>query len=247
MSGKSYFKVIESLTVTESENYMMRTNRRKFISTALAGGLAATWSRSCVSSEGKRADYARLDEILKKPVPKKELFVRPVIIKSLELLRYKRSFLCRVRSSDGAEDISVGHSGMNSLYPIFVNALKPFFIDKDARELDLLLEKVYIYNLNFNNIPAGSTCRAAKKHQKSQALVSRTQVGSFITSHFPFESRISNSGNARQNVLSTRSSAPPNLPAVWQKRTSLRLPENYAASAPHPATADIFDQAPLRF
>jgi L-alanine-DL-glutamate epimerase-like enolase superfamily enzyme len=134
----------------------MRTNRRKFISTALTGGLAATWSRSCSGSEAKesgsgiqRADYARLDKILKQPVLKKELFSTPVIIKSLELLRYNGSFLCRVRSSDGAEGISVGHSGMNSLYPIFLNALKPFFIDKDARELDLLLEKVFIYKLNF--------------------------------------------------------------------------------------------------
>jgi L-alanine-DL-glutamate epimerase-like enolase superfamily enzyme len=149
MSCKAYFKVVECLTVTERGNYIMRTNRRKFISTALAGGLAATWSRSCRGSEARRADYTRLDEILKKPVLKKELFVRPVIIKSLELLRYKRSFLCRVRSSDGAEGISVGHNGMNSLYPIFVNSLKPFFIDKDARDLDLLLEKVYIYDLNF--------------------------------------------------------------------------------------------------
>jgi L-alanine-DL-glutamate epimerase-like enolase superfamily enzyme len=127
----------------------MRTNRRKFISTALAGGLAATCSRSCSGSETRRADYRRLDEILKQPVLKKELFATPVIIKSLELLRYERGFLCRVRSSDGAEGISVGHNGMNSLYPIFVNALKPFFIDKDARDLDLLLEKVYIYKLNF--------------------------------------------------------------------------------------------------
>ena len=109
---------------------MMRTNRRKFISTALAGGLAAIWPRSCGGSEGKRADYTRLDEILKKPVLKKELFVRPVMIKSLELLRYKRSFLCRVRSSDGAEGISVGRSGMNSLYPIFVNALQLFLLIK---------------------------------------------------------------------------------------------------------------------
>ncbi len=81
----------------------MRTNRRKFIGTALAGGVAATLPGSCDGSESKRADYARLDEILKKPVLKKELFVRPVIIKSLELLRYKHNFLCRVRSSDGAE------------------------------------------------------------------------------------------------------------------------------------------------
>jgi len=38
---------------------------------------------------------------------------------------------------------------MRTLYPIFTNTLQPFFIDKDARDLDLLLEKVYIYNLNF--------------------------------------------------------------------------------------------------
>jgi L-alanine-DL-glutamate epimerase-like enolase superfamily enzyme len=134
----------------------MRTDRREFISTTLAGGLAATWSRSCSGSEthkpsprSRRHDYARLDKILKQPVLKRDMFLSPVIIKSLELLRYESSFLCRVRSSDGAVGISVGHSGMNSLYPIFLNALKPFFIGKDARDLDLLLEKVFIYKLNF--------------------------------------------------------------------------------------------------
>ena len=134
----------------------MKTDRRRFIGSALAGGLATAWSSSCSGSEAQksgsvsqRPDYARLDRILNQPVLKKELFPTPVIIKSLELLRYKSSFLCRVRSSDGAEGISVGHSGMNSLYPIFLNALKPFFIGKDARDMDLLLEKVFIYKLNF--------------------------------------------------------------------------------------------------
>ncbi len=134
----------------------MKTDRRRFIGNAVAGGLAATWCSSCSSSEAQKSgsasqgpDYARLDRILNQPVLKKELFPAPLVIKSLELLRYKSSFLCRVRSSDGAEGISVGHSGMNSLYPIFVNALKPFFIGKDARDLDLLLEKVFIYKLNF--------------------------------------------------------------------------------------------------
>jgi L-alanine-DL-glutamate epimerase-like enolase superfamily enzyme len=93
--------------------------------------------------------YDQLDAILGQPVLKKELFPEPVIIESLELLRYKRSYLCRVRSSDGAEGISVSHSSMDMLYPIFLNALQPFFIKKDARDLDLLLEKAYIYRLNF--------------------------------------------------------------------------------------------------
>jgi L-alanine-DL-glutamate epimerase-like enolase superfamily enzyme len=55
-----------------------------------------------------------------------------------------------VRSKDGAEGMSVGHSGqLRSLYPVFNNLLQPFFINKDARDLDLLIEKVYIYQLNF--------------------------------------------------------------------------------------------------
>ena len=84
---------------------MIRTNRRRFISGALAGGVTAGWPGSCIGADGRKADYARLDEILKQPVLKKELFARPVIIKSLELLRYRRSYLCRVRSTDGAEGI----------------------------------------------------------------------------------------------------------------------------------------------
>ena len=136
----------------------MRTNRRRFLATALAGGAAATTSSrpTCGSQAPNPGSagalnprYATLDEVLKQPVLKKELFKTPVIIQTLELLRYQGNFLCRVRSKDGAEGISVGHSSLNSFYPIFVNLLQPFFLDKDARDLDLLLEKVYIYNFNF--------------------------------------------------------------------------------------------------
>jgi L-alanine-DL-glutamate epimerase-like enolase superfamily enzyme len=135
----------------------MKTNRRSFISTAITGSLAATLPFSaCRSTDTKTflsdryPDYTKLDEILKKPIFKKEYFSSPVIIESLELLRYESNFLCRVRSKDGAEGISVGHSGqLKSLYPIFTNLLQPFFLNNDARDLDLLIEKVYIYNFNF--------------------------------------------------------------------------------------------------
>jgi L-alanine-DL-glutamate epimerase-like enolase superfamily enzyme len=132
----------------------MKTDRRRFISSAFAGGLAAGLSCSCSGSEAHASGsasqrYARLDEIRGQSVLKKELFPAPVIIQSLELLRHENSFLCRVRSADGAEGISVGHGSMNTLYPIFLHALKPFFIGKDARELDLLLEKVFVYRFNF--------------------------------------------------------------------------------------------------
>ena len=136
----------------------MEINRRNFISTAVIGGLGSTTLPilSCKSETiGSNSSldintrYAKLDEILKQPVLKKDLFADPVIIESLDLLRYQGSFLCRVRSTDGAEGISVGHAELSVLYPIFLRKLEHFFIGQDARKLDLILEKVYIYGFNF--------------------------------------------------------------------------------------------------
>lgn len=143
----------------------MKPNRRRFLKANLLGGLAAALPVSTFSADSQHTisktqnpRYSKLDEILKQPVLKRELFTTPIIIESLELLRYKDNFLCRVRSRDGAEGISVGHSGLSALYPIFIHNLQPFFIGKDARDLDLLLEKVFIYGFNFryNGISIGT-------------------------------------------------------------------------------------------
>lgn len=143
----------------------MKTNRRRFVEASVLGGMAAALPRSVLSAEAPRPGsksqnprYARLDEILRQPVLKRDLFPSPVIIESLELLRNRDSFLCRVRSRDGAEGLSVGHSELRTLHPIFLHKLQPFFIGKDARDLDLLLEKVYIYGFNFryNGISLGT-------------------------------------------------------------------------------------------
>ena len=74
----------------------MKPNRRKFISTALAGGAASLASPSAgAASPAVNARYGKLDEILKQPVLKKQFFKAPVIIETLELLRLNDSFLCR--------------------------------------------------------------------------------------------------------------------------------------------------------
>jgi L-alanine-DL-glutamate epimerase-like enolase superfamily enzyme len=55
-----------------------------------------------------------------------------------------------VRSKDGAVGISVANnSQQRSLYPIHVNRLQPFFLGKDARDLEELLEEVYVYQSNY--------------------------------------------------------------------------------------------------
>jgi L-alanine-DL-glutamate epimerase-like enolase superfamily enzyme len=136
----------------------MKTNRRKFIEIAVTGSMAATMlplsdysaeKASYRSPEDLKSRYTRLDEIINKPVLKKELFVTPIIIETLELLRFKNNFLCRVRSKDGAEGLSVGHSELSTLFPVFLKKLQPFFIGQDARELELIMERIYIYNFNF--------------------------------------------------------------------------------------------------
>ena len=55
-----------------------------------------------------------------------------------------------MRSKDGAEGIAVGNGlQLRSLYPIFINRLQPFFIGKDARDLETLLDEVYVYQSNY--------------------------------------------------------------------------------------------------
>jgi len=134
----------------------MKTNRRGFLASALVGGAGAalpgcsTPPATAAPAASPNATYAKLDEILKQPVLKRELFSTPVIIDTLELLRLDDSFLCRVRSKDGAIGISVANnSQQRSLYPIQVNRLQPFFLGKDARDLEALLEEAYVYQSNY--------------------------------------------------------------------------------------------------
>ena len=77
----------------------MQTDRRHFLSTAAAAALATTAN----AAETVNDRYRKLDEILAKPVLKKELFKTPVMIDTVELLRLGGSYLCRVRSKDGAD------------------------------------------------------------------------------------------------------------------------------------------------
>jgi L-alanine-DL-glutamate epimerase-like enolase superfamily enzyme len=122
----------------------MKINRRHLLSAA--GAALAPHARAAETVEDR---YRKLDDILRSPVLKKQLFKTPVIIDRVELLRLSNSYLCRVRSKDGAEGISVAHTGMSTLFPVFLKNVQPFLTCKDARELDLILDKIYIYQFNF--------------------------------------------------------------------------------------------------
>ena len=129
----------------------MNLNRRNFLKSATIVSACAVTMNSCTSNSSKNLiDYSKLDEVLAQPVFKRELFAVPVIIETLELLRFKNNFICRVRSTDGAEGISVGNNAqLESVWPIFNVRLQPFFLGKDVRDLENLFEELYVYKSNY--------------------------------------------------------------------------------------------------
>jgi L-alanine-DL-glutamate epimerase-like enolase superfamily enzyme len=139
----------------------MKSDRRSFLAAALSvGAVTATLPRSARTQflnaprhglpGTLKERYAKFDTILKEPVFKRELFKEPVIIESIELLRNKKEYLCRIRSKDGHEGISVSNpSQMEVLYPLFVKHIAPFYIGKDARDIEFLIPESIVYENNY--------------------------------------------------------------------------------------------------
>ena len=66
------------------------------------------------------------------------------------MLRDGTKFLVRVRSGDGAESVTVpNNSRLLDVYPMFLKRVVPFFLGKDARDLESLLWEVYRDQSNY--------------------------------------------------------------------------------------------------
>ncbi len=138
----------------------MQPPRRKFLKMAALGGgmgtiLPPTFGNvSKGTSQTILTDYSHLDEALKKPILKRDLFPEPVIIETLELLRDRKNTICRVRSKDGATGTAIGHPFIAmSSYPMFNLNLKHHFLGKDARDLDTLIFNAAERNVKRQGIP----------------------------------------------------------------------------------------------
>ena len=128
----------------------MRTNRRTFLQSSVGAGLTTAGAAGLPAAELPGPDKAALDRILAEPVLRRDLLKAPVKIETLELLRDRNRFLVRVRSSDGAESITVpNNSRLLDVYPLYLKRVLPFFLGKDARNLETLLWEVYRYQSNY--------------------------------------------------------------------------------------------------
>jgi L-alanine-DL-glutamate epimerase-like enolase superfamily enzyme len=126
----------------------MNHPRREFLQSSLAATALGLSSSSVAAQRNEHS--ARLAAALEAPVLKSSLFKQPVKIASIELLKNGRHYLIRARSTDGAEGLAGGHdSVLETTYPILLKRVAPYFIGRDARQLEAHLHGVYLKDSNY--------------------------------------------------------------------------------------------------
>ena len=133
----------------------MKSHRRSFLTSAMGAGLAGLSPAYAIQSKAKngssgRPDVRDLDKAAALPVLKTDGLKSPVVIESIKLLKKDRDYFVRVRSKDGAEGISLTNPPREEYLDKILNQLViPFFIGKDARDLENLLWELYRWKDNY--------------------------------------------------------------------------------------------------
>jgi len=133
----------------------MRINRRSFLSSAptlWAAGVASARQGIAADTEASfpRVTNEELDRAAAEPVLKVDTIKSPIVIESIKLLKREREYFVHVRSKDGAEGISLTNPPRAEyLDKVLKDLVIPFFINKDARNLESLLWELYRYNDNY--------------------------------------------------------------------------------------------------
>ena len=74
----------------------------------------------------------------------------PIVIDTVELLNKDDQFFVRIRSTDGIEGIALTNKRViRSIYPMLPALVMPHFVGKDARDLDALIEGVFMRGHNY--------------------------------------------------------------------------------------------------
>jgi L-alanine-DL-glutamate epimerase-like enolase superfamily enzyme len=112
-------------------------------------GSAGTRATASVGARGERAQ-SPVGQAFTAPVLRRDLWAQPVRIASVEVLRPRDQFLVRARSHDGATGVAVGHPDvLETTWPIVTRRVAPTFINKDARDLESLIDAVYLASSNY--------------------------------------------------------------------------------------------------
>jgi L-alanine-DL-glutamate epimerase-like enolase superfamily enzyme len=122
----------------------MNLARRSFLRTTLGAGVLAASARHGGADEPTGVTDEQLERAAEAPVLRVEELTAPLKIASMELLRNDKNFLVRVRTTGGDEGLGVPNAlRLIDVYPLFVRRVAPFFVGKDARQLEPLLWELY--------------------------------------------------------------------------------------------------------
>lgn len=126
---------------------MPRIDRRHFLALAASSTLVPALRAADPPSDEL---VAKVDAASKAPLLKGLNLKDPVILESIDLLKNGREYLVRIRSRDGAESVTVPNSSRLAItYPIFLKKVAPFFVGKDAREIEALLWELWRHQSNY--------------------------------------------------------------------------------------------------
>jgi L-alanine-DL-glutamate epimerase-like enolase superfamily enzyme len=124
-------------------------DRRSLLQLVVGGGALAAASSTVPGRERPKIPAEQLDKAAAAPVLKLDGLSDPVKVASIELLRGRGAYFVRARSADGAEGLAVTNGRAAYLYPIFQQLVAPYFVGKDARRLESLLDGVYRHRSNY--------------------------------------------------------------------------------------------------
>ena len=110
-------------------------NRRDFLTSSAAASLLAR----AADTDSAVPEYERPVFNLHK------FFGAPVKITSIELLRMGSSYFVRTRSADGATGV-IETKDIADYIPILLRRVIPAYLGKDARNLETLVDDVYVAN-----------------------------------------------------------------------------------------------------
>jgi L-alanine-DL-glutamate epimerase-like enolase superfamily enzyme len=125
-------------------------SRREFLKLGSSAGIAAAASSALEAGQSKTPSPEQLATLMTARVLRRELFPDPVRITAIDLIKAGDQFLVRARSAEGATGIAAGHPGvLETTWPILTKRVAPFFVKKDARDLETLLDELYIAGSNY--------------------------------------------------------------------------------------------------
>ncbi|MBZ0258495.1 mandelate racemase/muconate lactonizing enzyme family protein [bacterium] len=123
----------------------MPINRRRFLYSA-----STLTSLSCAASAIKpNPSFENLDGAADMQVLHLDHLTDPILIRHFELYRLNDDHILKVISQDGGVGYTITNNRAFQLYPLLRNNVLPFFIKQDARHLEMLLDKLYVYKSNY--------------------------------------------------------------------------------------------------